>query len=43
MEKVKRFFRNFNEKKSYRVVFFVVSMCVILGLSELVLELHTEM
>ena len=32
MEKVKRFIRNFNEKRSYQIVFFVVSMCVILGL-----------
>ena len=31
MEKVKRFFRNFNEKRSYQIVFFVVSMCVVLG------------
>lgn len=31
MEKVRRFFRNFNEKRSYQIVFFIVSMCVILG------------
>ena len=31
MEKVKRFFRELNEKRSYQVVFFVVSMCVVLG------------
>jgi len=32
MEKVKRFFRKLNEKRAYQVVFFVVSMCVILVL-----------
>lgn len=32
MEKVKGFFRNFNEKRSYQIVFFVVSMCTILSL-----------
>lgn len=29
MEKVKRFFRNLSEKRSYQIVFFVMSMCVI--------------
>lgn len=29
MEKVRRFFRNLSEKRSYQVVFFVVSMCVV--------------
>lgn len=32
MEKVKRFFRELNEKRAYQVVFFVVSMCVVLGM-----------
>ncbi len=32
MEKVKRFFRNLSEKRSYQIVFFVVSMCVIFGI-----------
>lgn len=31
MEKVKRFFRKLNEKKSYQIVVFAVSMCLILG------------
>lgn len=29
MEKIKSFFRNLSEKRSYQIVFFVVSMCVI--------------
>lgn len=32
MEKVKRLFRNLSEKRSYQIVFFVVSMCVVLGM-----------
>lgn len=31
MEKIKRFFRELNEKRVYQIVFFVASMCVILS------------
>lgn len=32
MEKVRQFFRELNEKRSYQVVFFVVSICAVLGM-----------
>jgi len=32
MEKIRRFFNNLNEKRSYQIVFFIVSMCVVLGM-----------
>ena len=31
MEKIRQFFRDLSEKKSYQVIYFVISMCIVMG------------